>query len=208
MCVYILNCFTPPIVNSVLLQWMPLSVLKYRDKYQEEYRRNCPDISAPTLPTPEDQLGAEMDSIKGWPGWGYHFIDTGHTPCWWCTYLCHPRCGSWIVAKTKRHRLSLAAIDDVQIVGTISEHMVIESLTAVRQSCVAHGMDMSSPFFQDLPGILENVSNPLATLGTAYRQQSYVKLPLRGQYKTEVYKLIYTFAPNCRNLFGMRLRHT
>lgn len=33
-----------------------------------------------------------------------------------------------------RHRLSQAAIDEVvQIIGTVSEHIVIESLTAVRQ---------------------------------------------------------------------------
>jgi len=148
--------------------------------------------SCSNLAYSKDQLRVEIDSIKGWTGWGYHFIDTGHTPCRRCTYLCHPRCGSWIVAKTKRRRLSQAAIDDVQIVGTISEHMVIESLTAVWQSCEAHGMDMSFPFFQDLPGIVENVSNPLATLGTEYRQQSYVKPPLCGQYKTKVCKLIYT----------------
>ena len=148
-----------------------------RDKHQEEYCRKCPDIPAPTVPTPEDQLGAEMDSRDG-------DQDEDITPLTLDTplvddaptFVTQDVAAGLLLKLKERHRLSQAAIDEVvQIVGTVSDHMVIESLTAVRQCGEAHGMDMSSPFFQDLPGILENVSNPLATLGTAYRQQSYVK---------------------------------
>lgn len=106
-----------------------------RDKHQEEYCRKCPDIPAPTLPTPEDQLGAEMDSRNS-------DQDEDITPLTLDTPLVNDAptfvtqdVADGLLLKLKgRHRLSQAAIDEVvQIIGTVSEHIVIESLTALRQ---------------------------------------------------------------------------
>ena len=49
--------------------------------------------------------------------------------------------------------------------------MATKTLSAVEE---AHGMDTTTPFFKSLPDIVENVSNPLSALGTAYKQQVYV----------------------------------
>ena len=54
------------------------------------------------------------------------------------------------------------------------DHMVTETLSAVKKSGKAHGMDVDTPFFNNLPSIIEEATNPLSALGTEYRQQSYV----------------------------------
>lgn len=74
-----------------------------------------------------------------------------------------------------KHKLSNAAIDEViQVVEVMNDHVTSQILSAVEQSAEAHGMDVTTPSFRNLPNIIDSVSNPLTTLGTMYRQQTYV----------------------------------
>ena len=75
----------------------------------------------------------------------------------------------------EKHKLSHVAVDEViQIVEIITDHVFLETVSAVEQSAEAHGMDITTPFCKNLPNIIENVSNPFSSLGTTYRQQAYV----------------------------------
>lgn len=75
----------------------------------------------------------------------------------------------------EKHKLSQAAIDEViDVVGVITDDIITKTLSAVEQSAESHGMDVTTPFFRNLPNITDNLSNPLSMLGTAYRQQMYV----------------------------------
>ena len=75
----------------------------------------------------------------------------------------------------EKHKLSQAAIDEViDVVGVTTDDIITKTLSAVEQSAESHGMDVTTPFFRNLPNITDNLSNPLSMLGTAYRQQMYV----------------------------------
>ena len=75
----------------------------------------------------------------------------------------------------EKHKLSHAAIIEVvQVVEIFTADVISKTLSAVEESAEAHGMDITTPFFRNLPNITDSVSNPLTTLATAYRQQAYV----------------------------------
>ena len=87
-----------------------------------------------------------------------------------------PDAAAGMLLKLKeKYKLSHAAVDEViQVFGIMTDHVVTKTLSAVEQSAEAHGMDLTSPFFENLPKIAEDVSNPFSALETAYRQQTYV----------------------------------
>ena len=124
------------------------------------------------LPTHEN---AEMESETQNSDEEEHSLLTVNSPIDAPTFVTQDVAAGLLLKLREKHRLSQAAVDEVvQIVSTVSDHMVIEALSAVRGLGESHCMDINSPFFQDLPETLESVSNPLAQLGTAYRQQTYV----------------------------------
>ena len=76
----------------------------------------------------------------------------------------------------EKHKLSQAAVEEViQVVGIITDHVAVETLSAVKRSAETHGIDMDSPFIKSLPSIPQDVSHPFSSMETAYRQQSYVR---------------------------------
>ena len=77
----------------------------------------------------------------------------------------------------EKHKLSQAAIDEViDVVGVITEDVITKTLSAVKQSAESHGVDVTTPFFRNLPNITDSLSNPLTILGTAYRHAADVCL--------------------------------
>lgn len=82
--------------------------------------------------------------------------------------------GTLIKLKVK-HLLTNSAINDVvELVGVVCDSVITNTLSALSLEVEACGMDTTSTFFQRLPEILEHHSNPLATIGTTYRQQSFI----------------------------------
>ena len=91
------------------------------------------------------------------------------------TFVAQNMAAGQLVKLRERHHLSQAGVNEVvQIINSVSDHIILEVLAKVWQSGEAHGMDTTSAFFQDLPNILDSVRNPFALLSTAYRQHSYV----------------------------------
>ena len=73
---------------------------------------------------------------------------------------------------------ALRGISIYRPVYVLLNNLVGKAQAINRQSAEAHGMDITTPFFKNLPYIVENVSNPLSALGMAYRQQACLqKLP-------------------------------
>ena len=124
-----------------------------RDEHQEEYCKRCPEIPAPTFHPPEGQYGAEMDSRNSdqeeditSSTLDTPLIGHAHAP----TIVTQDVAAGLLLKLTERHRLSQAAVDEVvKMVSTVSDHMVIEALTAVWQSGEAHGIGHE---FSILPG--------------------------------------------------------
>lgn len=82
--------------------------------------------------------------------------------------------GKYLMIK-EHHRLSQAAVDDiVQLVKTVHNDVCTRALYAVRHCGEDFGMDMSSIFFQELSEIFQQLKSPIASIETAYKQQSYI----------------------------------
>lgn len=62
----------------------------------------------------------------------------------------------------------------VELVQMVCDKNAASALSAVVLSGEACGLDITSDFFQQLPGILEGLSFPLAEIGTTYRQHAYI----------------------------------
>ena len=130
-----------------------------RDEHHDEYCKKHPDNPSSILPALEDE--GEMDSRNSdqEEDISSSTLDppfVNHTPP---TFVTQDVAAGLLLKLKTRHRLSQAAVDEVvQIVSsTISDHMVIEVLTAVQQFGEAHAMDLISPFFQSLPEILKSI---------------------------------------------------
>ena len=56
----------------------------------------------------------------------------------------------------------------------VCDRTAADALSAIMLSGEACGFDTTSDFFKQLPGILEGLCSPLSTIGTTYRQHSYI----------------------------------
>ena len=75
----------------------------------------------------------------------------------------------------EKHLVSYSAISEVvELVNSVCDSMATKCLTAIWQLGEDSGMDTSSAFFQELPQVFEQLSSPLSSVGTAYKQQSFV----------------------------------
>lgn len=73
----------------------------------------------------------------------------------------------------EKHMLSHAAIDEVvELVKVVSDTTVTNALSEILLSAES---DTTSNYFQHLPSVLENLSSPLASIGTIYKQQYIAK---------------------------------
>ena len=75
----------------------------------------------------------------------------------------------------EKHHLSNAAVDEVlEFTKTVCNQMSAKAALAVQHCAKENNMDTTSLFFQELPGILENLSSPLALIQASYRRQCYI----------------------------------
>lgn len=82
--------------------------------------------------------------------------------------------GQFLKLKEK-HMLSHVAVDEVvELIQTISNHMIMTTITSVQKLGTEKGLDTNSTFFKELPGLYHKVQSPLNSLGTIRKQQSYV----------------------------------
>lgn len=102
----------------------------------------------------------------------------------------------------EHHGLSQAAVESVvELVEMVSNYTSTRALATCGEEL---DMDTSSPFFQQLSELFEEFDSPLASIETAFRQQSYIcaNLPY------VVCVLSRCSASNCfysfSNLFGMK----
>ena len=149
-----------------------------RAQHKEEYFTR--KVSIAETPQPDDHEMEDLTAMISDDDGGEEPPSTVTTPSDpnSCTpeNIISPDAAAGMLLKLKeKYKLSQAAVDEViQVVEVITDHVVTKTLSAVEQSAEAHGMDITSPFFKNLPNIVENESNPLSALGTAYRQQAYV----------------------------------
>ncbi len=71
-------------------------------------------------------------------------------------------------------RLSQRAVDEVKMTDIICEHMINEAQAVLNDVGQQHHMDPHTPFIKDVLQGLQRISSPLAGLGSAFRQHSYV----------------------------------
>ena len=180
---------------------------------QEYFTRDSFEVS---IQSPDQEEDQEMDdSVVPDTGDGHNMdfvnhseqnFDTLSPP----TSLSQDATAGMLLKLKEKHKLSHAAVDEViQVVGIVADHVVMKTLSAVQQSAEDHGIDTDTPFFRSLPDIAENVSNPLSSLGTAYKQQSYVakNFPYVVNLIHLVNYEVIMVSIICRIPFGVRLEH-
>jgi purine nucleoside permease len=75
----------------------------------------------------------------------------------------------------EKHVISQDAMYEVvELVQMICDNTAANALSAIMLLGDESGFDTTSHFFQQLPGIHEGLNSPLASIGTTYRQQSYI----------------------------------
>ena len=131
------------------------------------------------------------------------------------TLLTQDTAAGHLLKLKEKHRLTYAAVDEVvQLIQVISDHIIMESLTAVQKSAESHCLDMNSDFIHSLPPALRSTKNPFYLVGTTYKQQAYVakNFPYVVSAYTMCILYMYTYKPiyTCtqyynRSLPGLKL---
>ena len=102
-----------------------------------------------------------------------------------------------------------AIYEVVELVQMVCDKTAADALSAIVMLGETCGHDTTSAFFQQLPGILDGLNSPLATIGTIYKQHSYIAqnlpyvvcyIPLAHDHRSKSLLL--------RNLFGVSLGRT
>ena len=75
----------------------------------------------------------------------------------------------------EKYLVSHAVVDEVvELVESICDDMATQALASIFQTGEELGMDISSSLFQRLPQIFQELSFPLASIRTTYKQQSFI----------------------------------
>ena len=119
---------------------------------------------------PEGSDG-EMD-FSGGGAWPEGSDDGNYLPT---TILSEKVIAGKLLKIREKHLVSHAVINDImELVESICNDMSTKAISSIHQSGDECGMDTSSLFFQELPQIFERLNSPLASIGTAYKQQSFI----------------------------------
>ena len=98
-----------------------------------------------------------------------------------------------LIKLKEKHRISCAAVNEiVELVELVCNDITSKSMSAIIDSGVTNGMDMTSEFFTGLPEVLEGINYPLDMLKTNYRQQVYVAKNLLYVVRNTGYKHFVT----------------
>ena len=80
-----------------------------------------------------------------------------------------------LVKLKQHHRLSNVAVENVvELVDSVCSELSTKAVSVIRSCGENLGMDLSSQFFERLPGIFESLTSPLASVETSYKQQLYI----------------------------------
>lgn len=92
----------------------------------------------------------------------------------------------------EKHLVSHAVIDEVvELVEGVCLDISTKALSKIRKLGEESGIDTSLPFFLELPEIFEKFSSPLASIRTAYKQQSFIAKNLPYVVSTSISSFIY-----------------
>ncbi len=158
-----------------------------RRSHADEYSRHQPRTTiesttaedTPILPTNGDDedecedrvLSLTAESVADAPE---DFEATEPSPTSTLTCTKYVAAGMLLKLKSECRLTQRAMREVVEMTGVVCGHMIGEAQTVVKTVAEQHSMELSPPFIQGLQEAHQHIPNPLADLGTAYRQHSYV----------------------------------